>query len=135
MELIYAIAEHHDQTEYVLTNIPELLSSGFGNDPRFGVLLAEYNEATVGFLSFTINYSIWSGGDYLQIDDVYVDEKYRGKLIGESLMSGAKKYCQSVGISRLKWEVEKDNASAIRFYERLGANMTIKGVFSWNVEN
>ncbi len=134
MELIRSLAEHHNQLEYVSTSLPEILSSGFGHSPRFGVLLAEYNHTVVGFLSFTLNYSIWGGCDYLNIDDVYVDENYRGKRIGESLMIEARRHCQNKGISKLKWEVEKGNASAIRFYERLGANKTDKGIFSWEVK-
>lgn len=134
MALIVALAEHHDQAQYVTTTVSEMLASGFGASPRFGVLLAEYEGSVVGFLSFTCNYSIWSGANYMLIDDVYVDEQQRGKRIGEALMEEAKLYCQSQGIDRIKWEVEPGNTSAIRFYERLGASNTVKGVFSWNLK-
>jgi ribosomal protein S18 acetylase RimI-like enzyme len=46
-------------------------------------------------------------------------------------MLKAKDVCFANGCRRLKWEVEEDNISAIRFYERLGAEVNIKGVCRW----
>ena len=130
--LITAIAAYHDQSHYVLTDSDELLAAGFGSDPRFGVLLAEYGDKAVGFVSYTINYSIWLGRTYMQIDDVFVDAEYRGKNIGESLMLEARRFCESLDISRIKWEVQRDNHDAKRFYERLGAEYNEKGAFVWD---
>lgn len=130
--LISAIAEYHDQSHYVLTGPDELLAAGFGDDPRFGAIVAEYDGNTVGFVSYTINYSIWLGRNYMHIDDVFVDADYRGKNIGETLMLEARNFCESLGISRIKWEVQKENHGARRFYERLGAEYYEKGVFAWD---
>ncbi len=132
-ELIIAIAEHHDQTQYVLTTKSELTESGFGNDPLFGVLLAEVDGEIAGYCSYTWNYSIWLGATYMNIDDVFVWEKFRGQRAGEALMLKAKEVCLSKGGSRIKWEVEQDNQGAIKFYKRLGANVDIKGLFRWDV--
>jgi ribosomal protein S18 acetylase RimI-like enzyme len=132
-ELIVAIADHHNQSEFVLTDPGELLAAGFGNDPKFGVLLAEYDGSIVGYLSFTINYSIWLGNPYMNVDDVYIDSQCRGLGIGEALMREAKAHCQKLDISRVRWEVQKDNYNAIRFYKRLGAKFVEKGVFSWDL--
>ena len=131
-ELIVAIADHHDQTQHVRTNPTELLAAGFGDDPSFGVLLAEHDGAVVGYVSYTINYSIWLGRQYMNIDDVYVDAHCRGRGIGEALMQGAKDHCDKQSISRIRWEVQTDNRDAIRFYERLGAKYREKGVFTWD---
>lgn len=67
----------------------------------------------------------------MNIDDVFVWEEFRGQKIGEALMQKAKAACASKGVHKIRWEVQKDNHSAIRFYERLGANMETKGVFKW----
>jgi len=48
-------------------------------------------------------------------------------------MLKAKEVCRDIGISRVRWEVERGNDSAIRFYERLGAKYNEKGVFRWNI--
>ncbi len=60
-ELIRTIANHHDQEQYVITSPGELLESGFGSIPSFGVILAEVESVVIGYLSYTLNYSIWLG--------------------------------------------------------------------------
>lgn len=130
--LIVAIAEHHSQVRYVMTSPDELLAAGLGDESKFGALIADYDGATAGFLSFTIDYSIWLGCDYMRIDDVFVHSRFRGKCIGEALMKEARAYCERIGISRIKWEMQRDNAGARRFYERLGAEGEDKEVFTWD---
>ena len=132
-DLIIAIARHHDQAQYVVTNKNELINSGFGDCPAFGVLLAEIDGEIAGYCSYTWNYSIWLGANYMTIDDVFVWEKFRGQQVGQNLMIKSKEVCIAKDVSRIKWEVEQDNYGAIKFYERLGANIDIKGVFRWNV--
>ena len=132
-DLIIAIAKHHNQEEHVITDKDELAKSGFCDNSSFGVLLAEFNDEIAGYCSFTWNYSIWLGSIYMNIDDVFVWGKYRGQRVGEKLMLQAKEVCLAKGAARIKWEVERDNHAAIRFYERLGANIDIKGLFRWDV--
>jgi len=132
-DLIIAIAKHHDQEEYVLTNKQELVNSGFANHPSYGVLLAELDGKVAGYCSYTWNYSIWFGAHYMQIDDIFVWESCRGQQVGEELMQKAKEVCIAKGASRIKWEVEQDNHGAIKFYQRLGANIDVKGLFRWDV--
>lgn len=132
-DLIIAIAKHHEQEKYVVTNKEELVKSGFGSTPLFGVLLAEIDGEISGYCSYTWNYSIWLGAEYMNIDDVFVWAKFRGQQVGEKLMYKAKEVCLAKGANRIKWEVEQDNHGAIKFYERLGANKNIKGLFRWDV--
>ena len=131
-ELIIAIAEHHNQREFVRTSVSTLREDGFGLNPRFGAILAEADGQLVGYASFTWNYSIWLGSAFMNIDDVYVSEAHRGLGIGEALMLKARQVCRAQGHNRVRWEVQPDNAAAIRFYERLGATMRTKGVFGWD---
>ncbi len=132
-DLIIAIAKHHNQVQFVVTNKDKLFESGFGTTPSFGVILAEVDGEVAGYCSYTWNYSIWLGATYMNIDDVFVWEKFRGNQVGESLMFKAKKVCLAKGAGRIRWEVEQDNLGAIRFYERLGAKCEIKGLFRWDV--
>lgn len=132
-ELIIAIAEHHHQTAFVKSSVATLREDGFGRNPRFGAILAESDGELIGYATYTWNYSIWLGGDCMNIDDVFVSAAHRGKGIGEALMLGAKQVCRANGRLRMRWEVEPDNSAAIRFYERLGAKLRTKGVFGWDV--
>ena len=130
-DLILAIARHHDQAQHVHTTAAQMRTDGFGADPKFGVLLAEVDGEVAGYASWASNYSIWLGGHYMNIDDVFVWERFRGLRVGEALMQRARGLCRELGLPRLRWEVQADNAGAIRFYERLGAVMRTKGVFGW----
>jgi len=130
--LIVALAEHHDQRTFLKASVDTLARDGFVGAPLFGAILADDRGHIVGFASFTWNYSIWLGGKYMNIDDVFVKESHRGLHIGERLMLEAKEICVGAGSRRLRWEVQPDNQSAIRFYERLGATMRSKGIFSWD---
>lgn len=132
-ELLIAIARHHDEEQFVLTDKEELLRAGFGESPSYGVLLAEIDGQVAGYCSYTWNYSIWLGGKIMNIDDVFVWEQYRGKQIGESLMQMAKTVCTEHRVTRIRWQVERDNHGAIKFYERLGASLNIKGIFRWDI--
>lgn len=129
--LIVAIAEHHDQREYVFVTADDLRRDGFGPAPKFGAVLAEVDGALVGYATYTWNYGIWLGSTYMSVDDVYVSSSHRSRGIGEALMHRLKQVCAERGLHRMKWEVEPDNVAAIRFYERLGARMRAKGLFYW----
>lgn len=131
--LIVAIAEHHGQLAFVHTTVATLRRDGFGPNPKFGAIVAESGGKLVGYVSYSWNYSIWLTSTYMHIDDVFVLESHRGQGIGEALMLKASQVCKSRGAHRIRWEVETDNATAIRFYERLGAKLRIKGIFGWDV--
>ena len=130
-DLIMAIAKHHNQEEHVLTDKDELLKAGFAAEPEFQVILVEYEEEIAGYLSYTWNYSIWNGKSYMNLDDLFVKEKFRGLKIGHELMRKAKSICENKSSGLIRWEVEKDNQKAIEFYERLGVKMVEKGIFKW----
>ena len=132
-QLIVAIAEHHDQREYVFVTGEDLRRDGFGPAPKFGAVLAEVDGALVGYASYTWDYAIWLGSTYMNIDDVYVSASHRGLGVGEALMRTLKEVCAERGLRRLRWEVQPDNTAAIRFYERIGARMRTKGIFYWDV--
>ena len=53
--------------------------------------------------------------------------------MGTALLIAAVYVCRDRGCHRVRWEVETDNADAIRFYERLGARLRTKGIFGWDV--
>jgi len=100
-----AIARHHGQESFVLTNRAELKKSGWGQSPKFGVLLAELDGEIAGYASYTGNYSIWLGSSYMNIDDAFVWKAFRGQKLGEALMFKAREVCKWSGVQRLKWEV------------------------------
>lgn len=132
-ELLLQEAQHHNSLQHVHTNLAELRRAGFGKEKKFGVLLATFDGEPAGYVSYTINYSIWLGADFVMVDDVFVTEKFRGKRIGEALMLRMKDLAKNAGYTRIRWGVESDNHGAIRFYERLGATLHTKGICTWDI--
>lgn len=86
-----------------------------------------------GYCSYTWNYSIWHGARHMNIGDVFVWQEFRGKKVGELLMHKAKEVCLAAGCKRIRWQVKKDNHGVIKFYQRLGAELNIKGLFNWEL--
>lgn len=132
-QLIIAIAEYHQQADLVTTTPAQLLTDGFGEHPKFGVLLAEQDGVAVGYCTYTWHYSIWLGEPGMNIDDLFVLAQARGNNIGLRLMEQAKVLCLKKGIRTLRWQVESDNEGAKAFYRRLGASIETKGVCRWDV--
>lgn len=133
LDLLIKLAKNHNQLAYVKTTRDDILKAAFNNSSRFNVLLIEYNQVAVGYLSYTLNYSIWFAQDFMMIDDLFIEPDYRSIGLGEKLMQAAKNICRKNNIDLIKWEVESTNLKAITFYERLGSTMKTKGIFSWKI--
>ncbi len=56
----------------------------------------------------------------LYIDDLCVDEKYRGKGYGKQIYSFVKDYAKTQGCYHLTLNVWHLNESAVKFYEKVG---------------
>ncbi|MDH3709052.1 MAG: GNAT family N-acetyltransferase [Cyclobacteriaceae bacterium] len=133
-DLTKGIAKFHNQEKYVVTTKQEMLNSGFTKKPKFGALIAELNSQIAGYLSYTWNYSIWNGCEYMNLDDLFVLEKCRGHKVGLHLMRHARDICKEKNIALIRWEVENHNTKAIEFYKSLGADLTEKGIFRWDLK-
>ena len=103
--------------------------------PRFRGLIAEDGSGVVGYVTYTIDYSVWSGGDFIRVDDVYVRDRARSRGVGRQLMRAL----ADIGVSqamRLRWEMTAGNAAARRFYEVIGAETTpgeTRTIWRWSV--
>lgn len=134
LAMIRALAAHEGFERYVSTDAEALHRDGFGERPRFAAYLAEIDGAAVGYVTYTVNYSIWAAGDVLAVDDLYVDPAVRGGGIGARLMNAVAAECLRERHAFVRWTVELSNAGAIAFYERLGAALHAKGVCTWTPE-
>lgn len=129
--MMVALAEHDGQRAWLRVTADELRRDGFGAAPAFGALLAFAGDDAVGYASYTVPYAIWLGASYVNLDDLYVAPAARGHGVGEQLMRALVEVAAARGVRSLRWEVQPDNARAIRFYQRLGATLRTKGIFTW----
>ena len=58
--------------------------------------------------------------DWLCIDDICVDEKYRKQGIGRKLVEFSCKLAKDRGLSRIELNVYNDNLNAVDFYKKFG---------------
>ena len=94
------------------------------------VLLAERGGQPVGYTSAVRRLHLWSGGDLLAVDDVYVRPGQRDAGVGRRLLVALARLAEPEGLV-LTWGVEPGNTGAQRFYSRLGATLREKVVAGW----
>ncbi|AXH96181.1 GNAT family N-acetyltransferase [Ornithinimicrobium avium] len=94
------------------------------------VLLAEREGRAVGFASAVRRLHLWSGGDLLAVDDVFVRADARDGGVGRQLLLGMAQLASGRDLL-ITWGVETDNTGAQRFYRRLGAALRPKVLARW----
>jgi GNAT superfamily N-acetyltransferase len=123
LELIRALATYEREPHAVVATEADLVRDGFGERPRFHVLLAESGGARVGFAFYFFVYSTWEGRPALHLEDLFVIPSARRLGIGMAFMRELAKISMTEGATRFQWNVLDWNAPAIAFYERLGARL------------
>lgn len=88
---------------------------------RIKLLLAISDGAPVGYALYFYTYSSFLARPTLYLEDVFVLDRYRGLGIGRSLFLRCVREARRRGCGRMEWSVLNWNASAIRFYEKMGA--------------
>lgn len=91
------------------------------------ILIAKAQNKIIGFITFGergtglgIEAFASNLSSYVEVIDLFIEDKFRGKNIGVYLMAQAQEFCQKAGLPNMKVEVAASNARAQRFYERLG---------------
>lgn len=116
--LIYEFAAF-EKLEATVTE-DALHRDGFGSNPLFHVLIAEWEAQPAGYALFYDIYSSFRGRS-LFLEDIYIRNQFRGKGIGKALFEklaviAQGQNCVSVMLNVLDW-----NTNAINLYRNLGA--------------
>jgi GNAT superfamily N-acetyltransferase len=130
--LILGLAEEQGQSAFLSATPAGLAEALAADRPRAFFLLAEEEGRAVGYVSWTRVYGIWRGGDYLNLDDLFVIEGARGAGVGEALMRAFAARALEAELPA-RWEVNANNHGAQRFYARLGAEMAGKVITRWSL--
>jgi GNAT superfamily N-acetyltransferase len=121
LSLIRALAEYEREPSAVVATEEDLLRDGFGAEPRFQCVIAEWSGEPVGFALFFYNYSTWHGRAGIYLEDLFVQPSHRGQGIGRALLVYLAQRAQAEGLTRVVWQVLHWNTPAIDFYKTLGA--------------
>ena len=111
---------HSDAVDHVVdeTIIQKTFQDAVSDDPALrGVTLRE-NEQIIGFAYLTTFYACEVCGITVMIEELYIDDRYRGKGYGTAFFQWLfKEYSHA---ARFRMEVTEENDNAIRLYEKLG---------------
>jgi GNAT superfamily N-acetyltransferase len=118
--LIQELAIYEKAENEVINTVAQMEKDGFGEQPIFGFLVAEYGNKLVGASVYYYRYSTWKGR-CLYLEDIIVHEPYRGKGIGKKLFEMTLQVAKSENCQRLQWQVLDWNEPAIRFYQKFQA--------------
>ena len=123
LQLVRALAEYEREPHAVVATEEDIRRDGFGKEPKFKVLIAEWDGVPAGFAFYFLHYSTWLGRAGIFLEDLFVKPEFRGHGIGKALMAEVAAIACASQYYGVKWEVLDWNQPAIDFYERLGAEV------------
>lgn len=122
LELIQELALYEKEPDAVIITAEDLKRDGFGENPLFTCIVAEMDGKIRGMALFYFRYSTWKGKT-VHLEDLIVQEVYRGKGLGKALYQEVMKFAKTQQVKRVEWVVLDWNTSATEFYESTGANV------------
>ena len=94
------------------------------------VFVAQVEEKIVGYLAGSICKKLsYIKETFAELDNMYIEDKYRGLSIGSLLINEFKKYSKEKNIQNIKVTASSKNIKAIKFYMKNGFedyNVTLK---------
>ena len=121
IKMIRGLAEYERATDAVKATEADLIRDGFGDEPRFHCVIADWEGHPAGFALYFYNYSTWKGRPGIFLEDLLVWPESRGKGIGKALLLHVAKIAVAENCGRYDWQVLDWNTPSIEFYEALGA--------------
>jgi GNAT superfamily N-acetyltransferase len=123
LDFVRQLAAYEREPNAVVATEEDFLRDGFGPEPKYRCLIAEWDDRPAGFAFFFYNYSTWRGRPGLYLEDLFVIPEMRGKGIGKALLERIAEIAVRENCYGIRWMVLEWNEPAIRFYESLGAEI------------
>jgi GNAT superfamily N-acetyltransferase len=121
LEFIRGLAKYERAPNAVVATEADLVRDGFGANPKYRCVIAEWDKRPAGFAFFFYNYSTWRGQPGLYLEDLFVLPEMRSKGIGKALLQHLAQIAVKENCYGIRWMVIEWNEPAIKFYEALGA--------------
>lgn len=128
-----AVFEHYIDSFAITPAI--IKERGFQKDPPdFHCIVADHNGVLAGMLVYYFLPYTAQNRPAIFMKELYVDERYRGKKVGERLMNALKQEAIANNCKQIKWSVAPWNEGGLRFYQRLGAGENNDWLnYEWNI--
>ncbi|MGA7289377.1 MAG: GNAT family N-acetyltransferase [Terriglobales bacterium] len=120
-QLIWELADFEKEPNKVRTSESDIARDGFGVNPEFRALIAQWDGQPAGFALFFGFYSTWRGAGFY-LEDLFVRDEFRGRGIGTALFARVASAAQQENRKFIKWAVLSWNQRAIDMYTALGGD-------------
>ena len=97
-----------------------------------GYWTVDGTKELIGFTNFLYHASTWSEQGYCYLEDLYVEEKFRGKGVGKILIEAVWDDCLRKGVKRLYWKTQDKNKIARIMYDKVAKQ---SGFIEYEIED
>ncbi len=87
-------------------------------EPMHAALLLDEGRP-VGLVHYIAHRSTWTIGDYVYLQDLFVEGERRGKGLGRRLIEHVYAQARAMGASRVHWLTHETNTDAMLLYDRI----------------
>ena len=115
------VRENNEDREPALYTDDLVARDHVGAERQVETLVAAEGDALLGYATLNPYYNSDDAQPAFWLDELYVAPARRSAGIGGELMRAIRDYANERGRPSVWWGVERDNARAIAFYDRLGA--------------
>jgi ribosomal protein S18 acetylase RimI-like enzyme len=119
--LMREFAAYEDLAEFCDVTPERLFAAMFGDNAVAQGLCAYDGKTPVGYALFYPSFSSFRGQRGLYLEDIFIEEEYRGSGLGEAMLRQIASIAHLDGCERIDFMVLDWNTPAIKFYEKLGA--------------
>ena len=120
LDLIYGIARYEKMTDQVTATVESLYDSLFVKQ-RAKVILAYENDALIGYMLYFFNYSTFTGGANIYLEDLFIYEEYRHKGYGKEMLRVLAQIALENKAQRIDWVCLDWNKPSLEYSKKIGA--------------
>ncbi len=121
--LIRGLATYERLAHEVRATAAQVRRHGFGRRRYFETLICRRGGVPIGFALYFFTYSTFLARPTLYLEDLFVVPEERGQGAGRALLAALGRIARRRGCGRMEWTVLDWNMPAIRFYQRMGAQL------------
>jgi GNAT superfamily N-acetyltransferase len=110
----------HDSLPYNLDRPRDTCEWLLANPELGGIWMIRCDGQDAGYLIVTVCISIEFRGRFALLDELYVDEPFRGRGLGAAAVEFAADWTRARGLSAIRLETAQDNLRAQALYRKCG---------------
>jgi GNAT superfamily N-acetyltransferase len=123
MRLVRGLAIYERLEHQFVATEADFRRALFSERPFAEIWIGRLEGRAIGYVTFFHTYSTFVGKPGLYLEDLFVEEAFRGRGFGSQLFRFVAGLACERNCGRMEWSALDWNAPAISFYENMGAKM------------